>query len=101
VRTVARVALLSLLLALSQVQAISGSLSIFNRLAFLSFDNPATQQCDEQASMAAPCADVSGETLASARTAASCTDRFVAVVSQVRHDTLVASLGITRAPPGA
>ena len=100
-RGVARVALLSLLLALSQVQATAGSLSIFYRLAFLSFDNPATQHQDERATLSAPYADASGETLASARAAASSADRFVAVESHVRHDALLASLGITRSPPGA
>jgi hypothetical protein len=100
-RGVARVALLSLLLTLSQVQATAGSLSIFYRLAFLSFDNPATQQHDERATLSAPYADASGETLAYARTAASRAGRFVAVERHARHDTLAASLGITRSPPGA
>ena len=100
-RSVARVALLSLLLALSQVQATAGSLSIFYRLAFLSFDNPVTQQYDERATLSAPYADACGETLAYARAAASCADGFVVVASRVRHDALVASLGITRSPPAA
>jgi len=100
-RGVARVALLSLLLALSQIQATAGSLSIFYRLAFLSFDNPVTQHHDERATLCAPSADVSGETLAYARAAASRAHGFVAVESLVRPDALIASLGITRSPPDA
>ena len=100
-RAVTRVALLAGLLALSQLQAISGSLSIFNRLAFLSFDNPTTQYSDELASLATPYADAGGETLACARAAASHADRFVDVTTDARRDTLAASLGVTRSPPGA
>jgi hypothetical protein len=100
-RIVARVGLLVFLLALSQTQAIQGSLSIFVRLAFLSFDNPTTQHFDELATLSAPSADASGEPLAYARAAASVVRGFLVVTTVVSHDTVALSLGITRSPPGA
>ena len=93
-----RVALLVALLALGHAQAAHASVSIFARLAFLSFDSPTTQYCDELASQPAPYADTAGETLAWARAAVSPAGLIVIGEAPVSRRA-VASSGITRAPP--
>lgn len=94
-----RVAVLALLLALGQAHASDASVSIFWRLAVLSFDNPGTQQSDEAATASVPHADPAGEAIAHLQAAATSGGGRVGIPVGVVRPTAAFSFGITRAPP--
>ena len=98
---VAQVALLVLLLALSQAQATDAALSILGRLAVLSFDSPVTQQFDEAASASVPHADPAGEAVAHVQAAAMTASGRARIAIGIVRATATLSFGITRAPPSA
>ena len=96
---VVRVALLVLLLALGQAQATDAALSIFWRLAVLTYDSPVTQQIDEAASASVPHADPASEALAHLHAAATTASGRPGSLAGPVRDTAVLASGVTRAPP--
>ena len=94
-----RVTLLLTLLALSQGQATDASLSIFWRLAVLSFDSPGTQHGDEAASTTVPHADPAGEAIAHLTAAAATAHARAGALAGVERPTAAVSFGVTRSPP--
>ena len=96
-----RVGLLSLLLALSVVQATTAAVGIYLRGAVVSWDSPITQQNDALASQFVPWADVAGENLARARAAAAATSRLLPTPLGPEHTSPALSSCATRSPPAA